>query len=343
MIDQLVEAAERHGIYLQLCFITRDLYMNRLRDSTSRSYEEAISQAKNLARYVAARWGYSTQIAAWEYFNEIDPGLPTDRFYAALADYLDEVDVHGHLRTTSTWHPSARDCRHPRLDIAQTHHYLLPSQGEAWKDEVAAVLEQARFLRTHAPRKPAMIAEFGLADDKWGASPYLKQDQRLVHVHNSLWASALSGCSSTVMFWWWELLDAQNVYPQYRPLAEFLADVPWTSGGVAAVQATLAPPRLRLVGLKHQQGAHLWLQDREATWWNLVAAKKPYESVEGGQLQLEDFPAGKYRVLWWDTWRGRPLREEQIVCENRKLQLTLPKVEQDLACKLLLESGPAPP
>jgi hypothetical protein len=86
MLDELVEAAQSHGIYLMLCMLTRDLYMKHLTDDRSDEYETAIQYAKKFMRYAVARWGYSTSVAAWEYFNEIDPGLPTDRFYAEVGD-----------------------------------------------------------------------------------------------------------------------------------------------------------------------------------------------------------------------------------------------------------------
>ena len=169
-------------------------------------------------------------MAAWEYFNEIDPHLPTDRFYDELGAYLEQIDVYRHLRTTSTWAPSPKDWKHPRLDIAQTHHYIRPADKEQGHDEVAVVLQRTELLREHAPRRPVLLGEFGLAEDNWQRSAYMKQDAALVHFHNSLWASALSGASGTAMFWWWELLDPMDAYPQYSPLAKFMADVPLDSG-----------------------------------------------------------------------------------------------------------------
>ena len=38
ILDQLVEAAERKGLYLQLCLVTRDLYMSSLKDEQSGEY-----------------------------------------------------------------------------------------------------------------------------------------------------------------------------------------------------------------------------------------------------------------------------------------------------------------
>lgn len=170
-LDQLVESARDNGIYLQLCVTMRDLYMDRLKDPRSNEYDQAIRDARNLMRYFVARWGYSTGVAVWEYFNEMNPGQPTDRFYTELAQYLDRVDPYGHPRTTSTWSTSHRDWRHPRLDIAQEHHYLRPSTLDKNPDVVTAVLDRARDLREHAPNRPIFLAEFGLADEKWGTQP----------------------------------------------------------------------------------------------------------------------------------------------------------------------------
>ena len=51
------------------------------------------------------------------------------------------------------------------------------------------------------------MGEFGLAEDKWGRSPYMERDTEGVHFHIALWALAFSGLSGTAMFWWWEPLD----------------------------------------------------------------------------------------------------------------------------------------
>ncbi len=126
MLDSLLEAAEQAGIYLQLCMLTRDLYMWALKDPSSPEYDRAIADARRFFRHAIARWGYSTAVGAWEYWNEMDPGRPTERFYHELGQFFEQNDPYGHLRTTSTWHPSPADMNHPRLDIADLHFYLRP-------------------------------------------------------------------------------------------------------------------------------------------------------------------------------------------------------------------------
>jgi len=332
MLDQLVESAEQSGIYLMLCLITRDLYMNSLSDDKSADYQKAIDDAQNLLRYAVARWGYSTSVAAWEYFNEIDPGKPTDRFYAELGEYLERIDTYRHLRTTSTWHPSARDCRHPRLDIGQLHHYMRPETKEDFKDEVATVLDKTRFLREHAPNKPVLIGEFGLATPKWGLSEYMKQDSEGVHFHNCLWASAFAGASGTAMFWWWDQLDRQDAYYQYQPLSAFLTDVSFA--GLQQLRAKISPEEIRLLGYQGNDRAYIWLFNPQAAWWNLVVEKQQPEEIKDATIEIEGLRPGKYRIEWWHTYEGKVIGNEQIALGGGPLRIAVPPFSRDIACKI---------
>ncbi|MBN1845632.1 MAG: hypothetical protein JW810_08120, partial [Sedimentisphaerales bacterium] len=331
-LDRIVEAAEQKGIYLMPCLFTRDLYMSDLSKDPSPPYDRAIRDAKHLLRYAAARWGYSAHIAAWEYFNEIDPGLPTDRFYREMAQYLDEVDVHGHLRTTSTWHPSARDLKLECLDIGQLHHYMrLPSENDE-RDEVAVILEKSRFLRQHGPAKPVLIGEFGLATSKWALSDYMKQDTEGVHFHNCLWASAFAGSSGTALFWWWELLDQQDAYRHYRPLAECLRQVSFA--GLQTSTATARPESIRVLGYQGPRQAYLWLADRRASWWNRVVENRPPEEIRQAELKLDGLNPGPYSVQWRDTWDANLRREDTVTATSSGLTLAVPPFRADIACLL---------
>jgi len=337
MLDELVEAAEHNGIYLMLCLITRDLYMKSLSDPASAEYEEVVCDAKNLMRYAVARWGYSTHVAAWEYFNEIDPGLPTDRFYDDLGAYLEQIDPYKHLRTTSTWHPSAKDCRHGRLDIGQLHHYMRPETKDDYKDEVAVLIDKTRFLREHAPGKPVLIGEFGLADAKWGLSNDMKRDNEGVHFHNCLWASAFAGSSGTAMFWWWDQLDRQNAYHHYRPLAEFLSDISFV--GLKPIKATAPNDRLRALGYQGKDSAYMWLADRNAIWWNQVVDKREPAEIRGVTVEIEGLDPGVYKAEWWHTYEGTAIGNERVTLIDDSLRISVPSFKGDIACKIKIEEN----
>ncbi len=331
MLDRVVSAAETNGIYLQLCLLTRDLYMNALKDPASSEYEQAIKSATRTFRYAIGRWGYSTSVGAWEYWNEMNPGLPSDRFYTALGEFLERNDPYAHLRRTSTWGPSPKDCRHTNLDVADVHFYLRPADKGKIDDEVHAVIERTKWLREQAPAKPAQLGEFGLADDKWAITDEMKRSPELTDAHAALWASALSGASGTAMFWWWERLDQRDFYPQYKPLSRFIAEVPWNSGQVKAA-ALEYPETVRALGLVAGKRAWVWVWNLEAAWNNIVLAGRTTSTLSGVALELKDFPSGTYKVRWCDTVSGATLREESASVQNGKVSLTAPPFSRDVAC-----------
>jgi hypothetical protein len=261
----------------------------------------------------------------------MDPGKPTESFHARLRGYLDRVDIYEHLLTTSTWHPSARDCESDQLDIAQLHHYLRPSEDD-FADEVSAIVRKTAFLRKHAPRKPALIGEFGLATDKWGLSDYMKQDTEGIHVHNSLWASVFAGNSGTAMFWWWDQLDRQDAYRHYRALSLYLADVSFA--GLTTVQTRVGADAVQVLGYRGDDRAYLWFFNSSATWWNLVAQKERPGMVYETTVELDGLVPGVYHVEWWGTREGKAIQTERIVAQEGTLRVTVPSFHGDIACKI---------
>jgi hypothetical protein len=335
MLDQVVASAQQHGIYLQLCLITRDLYMQSLRDEQSDAYQQAIDDAKHLLRYVVARYGYSTAVISWEYFNEQDPNLPTNRFYRELGQYLEQVDIYHHLRSTSTWHPSPRDWRHPQLDIADTHFYLRPGADRKYADEVQAAVGNAALLRQHASDKPALISEFGLANEQWQPTAAMKDSAEVIDFHNGIWASALSGASGTAMFWWWDRLDRRDHYGHYEPLAKFVADIPWTTGRLQPASLRVRDAKIHAHGLGGRDRAYLWLFDPQASFESVVIRGAKPDISTGIQLDLQGLDAGAYRAEWWDTRTGKIIKQEPVAATDQGLFLTAPAFARDVAVRIV--------
>jgi len=343
IMDKVVEAAESTGVYLQICLLSnpvRDLYMKRLKDPQSPKYDEAIKYAKQAFRYAIASWGYSTNVAVWEFFNEMNPRLPTHRFYKEVGGYIKRLDYAGRPITTSAWHPNPADWQHPALDIANEHFYVREKLRKLpWQDEVASLLARADHVLELTPKdKPAMIAEFGLATRNWRSSPYMKQDRELRHFHNALWASALSGLAGTAMFWWWDTLDRMDAYPHYKPLADYLKDVPFGSAQLRRAELEVNSTKVTAVGLQTDYSAHIWLFNKDASWWNTLVEKNIIEPISGLKLNVNNLSDGKYVIRWWDTWRGKVRKEQRATARDGKLELIVPEFDSDIACHVELES-----
>ena len=337
LLDELLANAEQHGIYLQLCMLTRNLYMNALTNSPSPHYDRAIADAKKFFRYAIARWGYSTSVAAWEYWNEMNPGLPTDRFYTELGAFFEQTDPYHHLRTTSTWGPSAKDCRHTKLDVADVHFYLRPTDKPRLANEVEAVLDRTRWLREQAPNKPAHLGEFGLADDKWRITDDMKRSSDLSEMHNALWASALSGASGTALFWWWERIDQRDGHTNYRVLSRFIADVPWNRGGVRALEAACADKAVRVIGLRAGERAWFWMFDPAGAWEKVAIEKQEPPERRDLIVELAYWPAASTRAEWWETRSGKVTNGRSEAASNGKLRIQVPPFRRDIACRVIAD------
>ena len=337
LLDNVIAAAEKHGLRLQLVLITRDLYMKTLSDGAKPEYGRAVEDAKRLLRYAVARWGWSPNVAGWEYFNEMDPGLPTDRAYREWGEYLERIDIYRHLRSTSAWGPAPKDWAHPQLDMADLHWYLRPAWGDLSKDAAAAALDRARFLRERAPRKPAILGEFGLATNEWRDSPYMDQDREWIHFHNALWASALSGLSGAALFWWWDHLDRGNAYSQYRGISRFTAGVSFA--GLSPLSSRSSGGACRVIGLGGKSCAYLWIQDLQSTWWKGVVEKTAPKELEGERVDVEGLAPGSCRVEWWNTYEGKVFKEETAEITGPSLQLGVPPFTRDVAVKIFQALG----
>ena len=334
LLDKVLEAAEQAGVRLELTMFTRDLYMSKLAKESSGDYDACIAYGKCLVRYYVARWGYSTHVAMWEYFNEMDPGKPTDRFYSELGEYLEQIDCNRHLRATSTWSSPSKDSRHPKLDTADLHYYMRPADKELFKDAVAAVQARWKVMQQHVQGRPLVFAEFGLADDKWGLAPEIGKDREYAFLHNALWTSTLSGFASTVCPWWWEDIHKKDMYHHYRGVAAFVADIPFTTARLQASSAA-CDKGMRVVGLQGEGCAYAWVSDPGATWWRIAMESAQPAEVKGATLTVEDLKPGSYTVQWWDTREGKVIRQDAAKSAAGPLKLAVPPFSRDIACKVV--------
>jgi hypothetical protein len=162
----------------------------------------------------------------------------------------------------------------------------------------------------------------------------MKQDKELIHFHNSLWASALSGLSGTSLFWWWEQLDVMDAYHHYRPLSAFLADVPFTTADLHHASVKVSEAQVRVVGLQGNNCAYLWISNSQAKWSNKVIDSREPNMISGATLNIEDLSPGPYQIQWWDTYKGKILEQGEISVSGPILSVVIPDFARDIACKV---------
>jgi hypothetical protein len=95
----------------------------------------------------------------------------------------------------------------------------------------------------------------------------------------------------------------------------------------------LDKPNVLVCGMKSNSVAIVWLQNRESCWYNHGKERK-VGPVAAFTLTLTGLSDGKYRLQWWETWKGQPARTEQGEARNGRLTLTIPPLAADVAVKI---------
>jgi hypothetical protein len=180
---------------------------------------EAMDKYKNKLRYLIARFGYSTHIAAWEFFNEIDngvfnkadsiliPHIAVTNWHDEMSRYLKDIDPYQHLVTTSISHRDIAGLNSiAYIDFNQKHIYK-------HTEKIPGIYPD--YIQTYG--KPYVVGEFGF---RWeDADPRYAVDADYDYCRG-LWYGLFSPTPILPMSWWWEFFDDQHMTPYLRSVRE---------------------------------------------------------------------------------------------------------------------------
>ncbi|QEM03777.1 DUF5060 domain-containing protein [Mucilaginibacter rubeus] len=174
------------------------------------SSQKAKEKYKNKLRYIIARWGYSTNIAAFEFFNEVDnaafnkedsiliPHQYITQWHDDMSRYLKDIDPYHHLVTTSISHRDIQGLNSVAyFDFNQKHIYK-------HTEKIPAIYPP--YIKGYG--KPYVVGEFGY---RWeDADPkYAKEAD--FDFKRGLWYGLFSETPLLPMSWWWELFDDEKM------------------------------------------------------------------------------------------------------------------------------------
>ena len=172
--------------------------------------EKAKQRYKDKLRFLVARWSYAPQIAAWEFFNEIDNVMYDGEeqhiadevitaWHKEMSDYLATIDAHNHLTTTSISHRSVKGLFNlQNIDINQTHLYKVT-------DNIPSIIR----TQTELFDNPYFVGEFS-AEWDWSKNFDLIQDTMISDYKRGLWYGIFSPSPIMPLSWWWEYFDEKG-------------------------------------------------------------------------------------------------------------------------------------
>ena len=200
--------------------------------------KEAQRITRNLIRYIVARWGYATNIVAWELWNEVS-NMDFDKeafdkycktvtqWHSDMARHIRSNDPFHHPVTTSIGHDVEKklfNSVYRDLDIVQGHHYANVQKAKSIEQVSHNLYLSSLEAHKTYPNKPFFIGEFGFGN--FNPQKYLEKDPYGIDMHNTLWSTLFSGMMGSASFWQWYALEKCGIHGAFKPMLSFSKNMP---------------------------------------------------------------------------------------------------------------------
>ena len=358
-LDHIIETARSHGVRLIVVITGPDEVSNfdsgvsdegedRLHGSpyweknggplaaASQFYtsDEALELYKRQLRYIAARWGYSTSVMAWELLSEPDQAefyrnsprfakLGAE-FVEEAADYLKNVDPGQHPVTCSFLNYKSPIAA-PLLSLEEVDF----TTGHVFAGELEdKLLTDVQFMQEKFD-KIFLATEAGVSQFPQSPEPTVRT------IHRMLWASHMMPYAGVAMPWWWGLIDRWDLYSHFQALRNF-AEGEDRRGkdyrpAEAEVDSLSEDRQLAILALKTEDRAYGWVYNRAR-----LSAAAPWKesSPAGAEVTISGLGPGTYTVEVWDTYEGEITEELEVESESDPVEFELPAFEKDVALKV---------
>ena len=297
---------------------------------------EAKKYFKDRMRYIVARWSYSPNIMAWELWNEItfidDLNPDTDAaWHKEMASYIKEIDPSKHLITTSyagTFHDygfNKKLWESPEIDYTQFHMYT--------QEVVSAIMGAYRLMSQFD--KPYFMGEIG-TDSSEGVD---NKDLDGAYIHAALWSEYMLACGGNAMPWWWDkYIHPKKMYYHWAALTAFDKGEDRRGKGYKTSTASVLAETEGLnspvyaIGLLNGREGAVWVFDPK---WTKFEADHPEPAfIKDALVRINGLGEGKYKVEFWDTWKGEITATKEIRSDKDGLDVTLPPFKRDMAIKI---------
>ncbi|MGC9042705.1 MAG: hypothetical protein ACP5KG_02475 [Myxococcota bacterium] len=283
--------------------------------------KEAREYYKNRLRYISARWGYSSSIFAYEFFNETYAPF---EWVSEMSAFLKKIDYNRHM--ISTTYGDDKIFTLKNIDFTMTHLYGNPP--ELIKDYPQRVNEITTQHITKY-KKPFLLAEFGI---DWSKSDYeYDRDGTAINFHNGVFAAISSGSAGTAMLWWWDdYIDRLNLYKILSPVNVVIDELGDMSNYRPLNMDNLRYERdkLNVYGIVSDSKLLLWIQNKESNWYNEYNQIE-YESVSG-VISIQNLNLDcKAKIKIFDPWNGY-ITDNYFSNINKQYEFSFENIKRDI-------------
>jgi hypothetical protein len=367
-LDKILVLAEKYGIFIILCmdyhgvaqnragFFNENKWLenpyNKLNDGPCADGSELFTNEtaktffKQKYKYIISRYGHSSNIASWEFYNEVDlmagKAIPVNLWHVEMAEYVQSIDIHNRLVSSSAtrnYPEKVVDAfKSPAIDFVMYHHYNVP-------DMAPYVLDLHRAMNEYY-QKPFILGEFGV-EYRGGDRTYAIDPQH-IGLHNGIWAGFFSLTPVIPLSWWWDnYIDKYDLWFEYNYLADFSSRIDFSnpkiefkelqSGFLISDNNHQAPCLVNCIYFG--DNAALWFKNDNFQWSLVYEGKVPEEIGSFSQI-VPGFTEGTYSISWFNPQTGI-FQNNKIIYEvgsDGNLNLLVPTFIKDLSC-IVSKSG----
>jgi len=261
-LDKLFDLAETNGIYIHFSLESFSLYQNKTCWGEENWFDNPYKKQLGLTniqeffssqvakdfykrrlRYIVSRWGYSSHLACYELFNEIDMithcdknqnTFGTDRllydavsyWHIEMAKFIKHLDKNHLITTSYAGTPYFKDndgalnnptdiFNYNDIDFTTRHDY------NSGKDININRFKQS-VTNQFISNKPVIFGETGLTGVEINNSYYSYDDCDDLDFHNTLWSSAFMGTYGTSLYWpqWYNNTYREKNFPALKKFFE---------------------------------------------------------------------------------------------------------------------------
>jgi hypothetical protein len=369
--DYMIEQGEKNGVFHKMVVHDKNDWVQNHLSTSGAWVEESLSggyyQPENTKarwllrqwyRYLAARYGYSTSVFAWELNNEGPPNAETTNrskhwdTTEAFAKYIKQVDAHPKLATTSfwcCWRPdfwSNKAGVYGSVDYADIHDYTqvdgnsalreFTGQSPDYRDFADWRYRTSLMVKNSNVGKPTLMGEIGIARD-WGPIAELQVPNTGVWYHNLLWVELADAVTYGFGYWFPEHIEQFNRMNISKPFYDFVKSLDFNKGGYSALgTVNLSDSNLRAYGQKNlaRDRAVIWIQNRNHTWQNVL--NNPNGTFPlSGTVTIPMNANKSYPVLYYNTFTASIVKTSTVNSNSTgSLTIDISGLSKDIALKV---------
>ena len=307
------------------------------------SNAQAIEMQKRFCRYTQARWGWSPVIFGYELCSELNlTGHESHHrthfvpevveWCRVLGGFMKSADPYGHLVSAhisndyTFLNPALCNLTEMDFNPLDAYHHAQPERIIGLTSETADA--------GLAYNKPILITEFG------GSPMAAGREHLMIEQHAALWSGACVPLAGVPMFWWWQVVDENNLYPRYTAVKKFMENVDPRDPASKRQPAALTVAEAGDKALLQKFAAVCTASPEKARGYIYPVrfARAGDEAPEADHLSVTigGFTPGLFRVEFFETENGKSVRRFDVRTQENLLAIPVPRFRSDCAFKVHL-------